>query len=113
MGRPFLANANALINYKNGVMNLSFSNIALELNVFDMCKGAHDKEDDDSENEEVDLIEPIIKEHIQDENFTNSVEIYFACSFESSKEIDCDAANINQSQHEFHLVSACVLIIEN
>ena len=75
-------------------MNLSFGNMTLELNVFNMCKHPHDKEDNDNENEEIDLIEPIIEEHIQDNNFINSVEIYFANSFESSKELDCDTANI-------------------
>ena len=59
--------------------------MTLELNVFNMCERPHHNEDDDSENEEIDLIEPIIKEHIQDENFTNSMEICFAGSFESSK----------------------------
>ncbi|KAH9781036.1 hypothetical protein KPL71_008306 [Citrus sinensis] len=77
LGRPFLATANALINYRNGLMNLSFGNMTLELNVFNMCKQPHHQEDDDNENEEIDLIEPIIEEHIQDENFTNSAEIYF------------------------------------
>ena len=66
----------------------------MELNVFNICKHPHHQEDDDNENEEIDLIEPIIEEHIQDENFTNSVEIYFVGSFESSKELNCDTANI-------------------
>ena len=67
--------------------------MTLELNVFNMCKQPHHQEDDDNENEEIDLIEPIIEEHIQDENFTNSAEICFVDSFESSKELDCDTAN--------------------
>ena len=75
-------------------MNLSFGNMTLELNVFNMCKQPHHQEYDDNENEEIDLIEPIIEEHIQDENFTNSAEIYFTGSFESSKELDCDTTNI-------------------
>ena len=64
LGRLFLATVNALISYRNKVMNLPFGNITLELNVFNMCKWPHDKEDDDSENEEIGFIEPIIKEHI-------------------------------------------------
>ena len=75
-------------------MNFSFGKMTLELNVFNMCKQPHYQEDDDNENGEIDLIEPIIKEHIQDENFTNSTEICFAGSFESSKELDCDIVNI-------------------
>ncbi|KAH9658293.1 hypothetical protein KPL70_023432 [Citrus sinensis] len=93
LDRPFLATANALINCRNGLMNLSFGNMTLELNVFNMCKQPHHQKDDDNENEEIDLIEPIIEEHIQDENFINSTEICFADSFESSKELDCDTAN--------------------
>ena len=31
---------------------------------------------------------PIIEEHIQNENFTNSLEIHFTSSFESSKELE-------------------------
>ena len=50
-------------------MKLSFNNMMLEFNVFNMCTRPHDKEDDDSKNKEIELIEPIIKEHIQDENF--------------------------------------------
>ena len=34
MGRPFLATANAIINCRNGVMQLTFGNMALELNIF-------------------------------------------------------------------------------
>ena len=68
--------------------------MTLELNVFNMCKQPHHQKDDDNENEEIDLIEPIIEEHIQDENFTNSEKIYFAGSVESSKELDFDTAKI-------------------
>ena len=32
--RPFLATANAIINYRNGVMQLTFGNMTLELNIF-------------------------------------------------------------------------------
>ncbi|KAH9686259.1 hypothetical protein KPL70_014304 [Citrus sinensis] len=94
LGRPFLAIANALINCRNGLMNLSFGDMTLELNVFNMCKQPHHQEDDDNKNDEIYLIEPIIEEHIQDENFTNSAEICFVGSVESSKELDFDTANI-------------------
>ena len=62
-------------------MNLSFGNMTLELNVFNMCKQPHHQEDDDNKNEEIDIIEPIIEEHIQDENFTNSVKKLFSWFF--------------------------------
>ena len=34
LGRPFLATANAIINFWNGVMQLTFGNKTLELNIF-------------------------------------------------------------------------------
>ena len=38
LGRPFLTTANALINCRNGAINLSFCNMILELDVFNMCE---------------------------------------------------------------------------
>ena len=34
LGRPFLATANAIINCRNGVMQLTFGNMTMELNIF-------------------------------------------------------------------------------
>ena len=34
LGRPFLATANAIINCRNGVMQLTFGNMTLEVNIF-------------------------------------------------------------------------------
>ena len=38
LGRPFLATSNAIINCQNGVMQLTFGNMALELNFFHLSK---------------------------------------------------------------------------
>ena len=38
LGRPFLATSNAIINCRNGVMQLTFENMTLELNIFYLCK---------------------------------------------------------------------------
>lgn len=57
LGWPSLATVNALTNCQNGVMKLSFDDITLELNMFNIVK---------------DLIE----EYIQDEISTHSMEIY-------------------------------------
>ena len=38
LGRPFLATSNAIINCQNGVMNLIFGNMNLELNIFQLSK---------------------------------------------------------------------------
>ncbi|KAL6348258.1 hypothetical protein AAG906_005552 [Vitis piasezkii] len=39
LGRPFLATSNAIINYRNGVMQLTFDNMTLELNIFHLFPG--------------------------------------------------------------------------
>ena len=36
LGRPFLATANAIINWRNGIMQLTFGNMILELNIFNL-----------------------------------------------------------------------------
>ena len=38
LGRPFLATSNAIINFRNGVMQLTFRNMTLELNIFHLSK---------------------------------------------------------------------------
>ena len=38
LGRPFFATSNAIINCKNGVMQLTFGNMTLELNIFHLSK---------------------------------------------------------------------------
>ena len=38
LGRPFLATSNAIINFRNGVMQVAFGNMTLELNIFHLGK---------------------------------------------------------------------------
>ena len=38
LGRPFLATSNAIINCRNGIMQLTFGNMTLELNIFHLKK---------------------------------------------------------------------------
>ena len=47
LGRPFLVTANAIINCHNGVMQLTFGNMTLELNIFHLSN--KDKQADDKE----------------------------------------------------------------
>ncbi|XP_073061768.1 uncharacterized protein [Primulina eburnea] len=86
-GRPFLATSNALINCRNGIMKLSFGNMTLELNVFNLCKQPHDKGD---ESEDENLIETLVEENIQEGSTRDQLDI---CSIETVKEnieIDLD-----------------------
>ena len=45
LGRPFLATANAIIHCRGGLMTLSFSNMTVNLNIFNVIKGMGDEED--------------------------------------------------------------------
>ena len=57
LGRPFLATSNAIINYRNGVMQLTFRNMTLELNIFYLSKKHMHRVEEDLE--EVCLIDTI------------------------------------------------------
>ncbi|XP_022851548.1 uncharacterized protein LOC111373275 [Olea europaea var. sylvestris] len=72
LGRPFLATSNALINCRNGILKLSFGNMTVEMNIFNICK-QHGDEDD---LHEVDLIEQLV-----DDQFT-ATSSYDALEFE-------------------------------
>ena len=60
LGRPFLATSNAIINFQNVVMQLTFGNMTLELNIFHLSKKHMHQQEDDSE--EVCAIDAILKE---------------------------------------------------
>ena len=53
MGRQFLATANAIINCRNGVMQLTFGNMTLELNIFHLSNKNKLMEDDNQGVDEV------------------------------------------------------------
>ena len=65
LGRPFLATSNALINCRNGVLNISFGNMTLELNVFNVCK----QPGEDTDVHEVDVIEELVHEQLINSTF--------------------------------------------
>ena len=46
LGKPFLATFNAIINCRNGVMQLTFGNMTLELNIFHLSKKHMQPEED-------------------------------------------------------------------
>jgi len=61
LGCPFLATSNALINCRNGLMKLSFGNMTLEMNIFNICK----QPGDDNDLQEVDLIEELVYDQFE------------------------------------------------
>ena len=65
LGRPFLATSNAIINCRNGVMQLTFGNMTLELNIFHLSKRHMHSEEDDFE--EVCIIDEILEEQANEQ----------------------------------------------
>ena len=63
LGRPFLATSNAIINYRNGVMELTFGNMTLELYSFHLSKKNMPPVEEDLE--EVCMIDTILGEQAQ------------------------------------------------
>jgi len=61
LGRPFLATSNALINCMDGLMKLSFGNMTLEMNIFNICK----QPGDDNDLQEVDFTEKLVYDQCQ------------------------------------------------
>ena len=58
LGRPFLATANAIINCRNGVMQLTFGNMTLELNIFHLSNKHRLVENDKQWTDEVCSVDP-------------------------------------------------------
>ena len=47
LGRPFFTIANALINCRSGMMQLTFGNMTIEMNIFHSCKKHGTKEEEE------------------------------------------------------------------
>ncbi|RVW61089.1 Retrovirus-related Pol polyprotein from transposon 17.6 [Vitis vinifera] len=78
LGRPFLATSNAIINCRNGVMQLTFGNMTLELNIFHLCK-RHLHPEEEEGLEEVGLINTLVEEHCDknlEESLNESLEMF-------------------------------------
>ena len=58
LGRPFLATSNAIINCRHGVMQLTFGNMTLELNIFHLSNKHKPEKDEGQEVDEVCSIGP-------------------------------------------------------
>ena len=86
LGQHFLATVNALINYRNDLMNLSFENMTLESNVFNMCRQLNEEnENEDEIDEQKELLESCIEENIQKGSFSELSDICLVNSIESNK----------------------------
>jgi hypothetical protein len=89
LGRPFLATSNALINCRNGIMKLTFGNMTIELNIFNICK--QPAIDDDEEIHEVDMIQTLVEDKFAHSMFSDPIE---ACLLNpNNDDIELDMAN--------------------
>ena len=73
LGRPFLATANALINCRNGMMRLSFGNMTLELNIFNLQRQPSGFDD----------VETSTLNWVEDSQFDDEFDELFAAEYES------------------------------
>ena len=79
--RPFLANSNAIINCRNGVMQLTFGNMTLELNIFHSRKKHMQPVEEGLE--EVCIINTILEEQAEQQQLQDVlIEELFECSKE-------------------------------
>ena len=60
LGRPFLATANAIIHCRGGLMTLSFGNMTVNLNIFNVIKEMRDEKDDC----EVNMIDFMVQQYV-------------------------------------------------
>jgi hypothetical protein len=73
LGQPFLATTNALINCRLGVMKISFENMTVELNIFQIRKQPLDYD----QMHQVCLIKEIINEVIEESSIEDPLEACF------------------------------------
>ena len=85
LGRHFLATANALINCRNGSMQLTFGSMALKLNIFHVAKQPHE----DNDCAYVNLIGMVVQEEFNKNCFSDPLETLLNNSV-GSYDLECD-----------------------
>ena len=85
LGRPFLATSNAIINCRNGVMQLTFGNMTLELNIFHLSKKHMHKED---VSEEACIIDTILEEQADQLGMLDMLDEELTECAENQEEVD-------------------------
>ena len=91
LGRPFLATSNAIINCRNGVMQLTFENITLELNIFHLSKKHMQSVEDVPE--EVCIIDTILEEHADQQGMLDIINEELTEYAEEQQDIDMKSAH--------------------
>ena len=72
LGRPFLATANAIIHCRGGLMTLSFGNMTVNLNIFNVIKEIGD----DKDVSEVNMIEYVVQNYVDNVSYYDPLKSY-------------------------------------
>ena len=86
LGRPFLATSNAIINCRNGVMQLTFGNMTLELNIFHLSKKHMQPVEDVPE--EACIIDTILEEQADQQGMLDILNEELTECAEEQEEVD-------------------------
>ena len=71
LGRPFLATVDAVINCRNGLLNMTFNNMKMEVNVFNIGS----QMGDDENVNEVSFVDALVKEHVDELLYSDPLEV--------------------------------------
>ena len=86
LGRPFLSTSNAIINCRNGVMQLTFGNMTLELNIFHFSKKHMQPEEDVPE--EACIIDTILEKQADQQGMLDILDEELTKCEEEQEEVD-------------------------
>ena len=89
LGHPFLATSNALINCRSGVMKISFGNMTVELNIFDISKQVLDNDNEDIC--EVNMIGSLVHDTFLQSSCEDPLKAcltHFDCNLDTKKSIE-------------------------
>ena len=87
LGRPFLATSNAIINCRNGVMQLTFGNMTLELNILHLSKRHIQPVEDDCED--ICIIDTILEEQANEQQVQDVLTQELCECLEEEQEPQC------------------------
>ena len=87
LGRPFLTTSNAIINFRNGVMQLTIGNMTLELNIFHLSK--RQMQPVEGDYEEVCIIDTSLEEQANEQQVQDVLTQEFSECLVEQQEPQC------------------------
>ncbi|KAL5819379.1 hypothetical protein ACOSQ4_023221 [Xanthoceras sorbifolium] len=92
LGRPFLATCDANISCRSGVMRLSFGNMTMEVNIFNVFK----QPQGDDEYEFVDFIGTLMHDQFAKNSVVDALENFLVNSYDSTSPETVEVAEISE-----------------